>query len=177
VPAADAAAIRVARAASRRARATVLAAATLLIMAGAQACSSAPSPYVVISRTAPGGTHVAAIRATRCGPGWCDGLWLGPDAGTATLVATLAPDSERAGEIAWTQDGARVGFLVNGHQLRLYNAATKAPAGQLDLVPPDGTPTTRIARGITFSDNGAAITFDDCPRDRSGCRPGMVAVR
>jgi hypothetical protein len=70
-----------------------------------------------------------------------------------------------------------VAFLVNGVQLRLYDPASHAPAGLIDLVPADATPSSRIARGITFSDNGAAITFDDCPRDRSGCRPGLVAVR
>ena len=51
------------------------------------------------------------------------------------------------------------------------------PAGLIDLVPADANPSTRIARGVTFSDNGAAITFDDCPRDRSGCRPGLLGIR
>jgi len=35
----------------------------------------------------------------------------------------------------------------------------------------------RVARGITFSDNGAAVTFDDCPREHAGCRAGMVGIR
>jgi hypothetical protein len=70
-----------------------------------------------------------------------------------------------------------VAFLVNGQQLRIYDAQTRTPAGQLDLVPADATTSTRIARGVTFSDNGAAITFDDCPRGTAGCRPGLVAVR
>jgi hypothetical protein len=120
---------------------------------------------------------VAVVRLTRCGTAWCESLCLGPDADSAAPLATLAQDTERASEIAWSKDGRRVAFLINGHQLRVYDARTKAPAGQLDLVPADGSPPTRIARGVTFSDNGAAITFDDCPRDRSGCRPGIAAVR
>jgi hypothetical protein len=35
---------------------------------------------------------------------------------------------------------------------------------------------TRLARGITFSENGRAATFDDCPRAHSGCRAGVVGV-
>jgi hypothetical protein len=29
---------------------------------------------------------------------------------------------------------------------------------------------------VTFSENGKAVTFDDCPRNRSGCRAGVVGV-
>jgi hypothetical protein len=93
------------------------------------------------------------------------------------LVTTLRQSAERCTEIVWTRDTARVGFVINGQQLRLYDTATNAPAGLVDLVPRDAEPSTRIARGLTFSDNGAALTFDDCPRDRSGCRPGIVAIR
>ena len=45
------------------------------------------------------------------------------------------------------------------------------------LIDPDGFPTSRVARGVTFSTNGSSITFDDCPRDHSGCRPGIVAIK
>jgi hypothetical protein len=126
---------------------------------------------------APDSRHVAEVRLSPCGTSWCESLWLGADAGSATLLAMLPPDRERGGEIAWSKDGRRVAFLINGHQLRIFDAGTRAPAGQVDLVPADGPPTSRIARGVTFSDNGAAITFDDCPRQTSGCRPGLVALR
>ncbi|MGH9370167.1 MAG: hypothetical protein ACRD15_01405 [Vicinamibacterales bacterium] len=142
----------------------------------AGACANSPSPYVVTSEVAPDRAHVAAVRLIACGSEWCDSLWLGPNAESATLIATLPYATERATEIAWLKDAKRVAFLINGYQLRLYEAQTRTPAGQFDLIPPDTQPTTRIARGVTFSDNGAAITFDDCPRDRSGCRPGLVGV-
>jgi hypothetical protein len=131
---------------------------------------------VVASRTAPDGQSVASVRLAACGSAWCESLWIGTDGAEGTRIATLT-GTDRATEVVWAPDGSRVAIVVNGHQLRVYDVVTRAPAGQLDLVPADGPPTTRIARGITFSDNGAAITFDDCPRDRSGCRPGIAALR
>jgi hypothetical protein len=142
-----------------------------------QACSSGPGTYALASKTAPDAKHVALVRLTRCGQEWCESLWVGTSPDAASQIATLPHDAERCGEITWTKDGKRVGFVINGAQLRLYDAQTHAPAGQFDLVPRDTQRTSRIARGVTFSDNGAAITFDDCPRDQSGCRPGMVALR
>jgi hypothetical protein len=47
----------------------------------------------------------------------------------------------------------------------------------VNLIEPDANPTSRFARGVTFSQNGAAVTFDECPRGRSGCKSGLVAVR
>ena len=140
-------------------------------------CRSGPEGYLVHSRTAPAANRTAAVKLTRCEAGWCESLWAGPGPDSMKLVATLTPSAERCTEIVWARDAARVGFVINGQQLRLYDTATNAPAGLVDLVPRDADPSTRIARGLTFSDNGAAITFDDCPRDRSGCRPGIVAIR
>jgi hypothetical protein len=140
-------------------------------------CRRGPEGYLVQSRSAPAGQLTAAATLARCDGGWCETLAIGASADGAQAVATLQPSVERCTEIAWSRNGARVGFLINGTQLRLYDAASHAPAGQIDLVPRDADPSTRIARGLTFSDNGAAITFDDCPRDRSGCRPGIVALR
>jgi hypothetical protein len=93
------------------------------------------------------------------------------------VVETLSGPDEEAGEIAWTADGGRVAFLVNGYQLRVFDAHTGRNLGATSLVQPDGTPPSRVARGVTFSSNGAAVTFDDCPRDRSGCRAGFAALR
>ena len=68
-------------------------------------------------------------------------------------------------------------FLVNGYQLRLFDAHTGRALGAVSLIQPDGYPTSRLARGVTFSSNGAAVTFDDCPRDHSGCKPSVVALK
>ena len=93
------------------------------------------------------------------------------------MAEMLSGPSEQAGEIAWTQDGGRVAFVVNGYQLRVFDARSGANLGAMSLVDPDGYPSSRIARGVTFSANGAAVTFDDCPRDHSGCKPGLVAIK
>jgi len=93
------------------------------------------------------------------------------------MAEMLAGPSEQAGEIAWTPDASRVAFIINGYQLRLFDAGTGANLGALSLIEPDGAPPSRVARGVTFSANGAAVTFDDCPRGHSGCKPAMVAVK
>lgn len=132
--------------------------------------------WEVLSESAPGGARVALVRDNNCEAGPCQTLWIGASRETARQVATLTPGREKCDEIAWTPDGTRVAFLVNGYQLRVHDAATLAPAGQFSLIEPAGNPTARIARGVTFSENGRAVTFDDCPRARSGCRSGLVAV-
>ena len=132
--------------------------------------------WEVLSERAPGGSRIAFVRGNNCEGGPCQTLLIGGSVEAAAAVASLAPGSERCTEIAWTPDGSRVAFLVNGYQLRIYDAETLAPAGQIRLIDPAGTPPSRIARGVTFSENGRAVTFDDCPRAASGCRSGLVAV-
>lgn len=130
-----------------------------------------------LSVESPARDAVAYVFEGRCADGLCQSLRVGPNTRDARTVETLQGSAERADEIAWTPDGGRVGFLVNGYQLRLFDAHTGAGLGAVSLVEPDGSPPSRIARGVTFSANGAAVTFDDCPRTHSGCRPGLVALR
>ena len=126
---------------------------------------------------APARDGVAYVLEGRCAAGVCQTLWVGATVKTATVVETLSGPSEQADEIAWTPDGSRVAFIVNGYQLRLFDARNRTNLGAMAIIDPDGFPTSRIARGVTFSNNGAAVTFDDCPRDRSGCKPGFVAIK
>ena len=121
--------------------------------------------------------RIALVRKQPCAGGWCEAIWMGTTRDDAIQVATLAAGSEHCEEIAWASDGFRVGFVINGYQLRIVDGVTRKQVGQVNLIDPDGTPTSRLARGITFSQNGAAVTFDDCPRGRSGCRSGLKAVR
>jgi hypothetical protein len=132
---------------------------------------------IVKSATAPAGNGVAYVLEGRCAAGLCQSLWVGESVKASKVVETLSGPSETADEIAWTPDGTKVAFVVNGYQLRLFDARTRANLGAMAIIYPDGFPSSRIARGVTFSANGAAITFDDCPRDRSGCKPGMVAIK
>jgi hypothetical protein len=125
---------------------------------------------IVKSATAPAGNGVAYVLEGRCAAGLCQSLWVGESVKASKVVETLSGPS-------WTADGTKVAFVVNGYQLRLFDARTRANLGAMAIIYPDGFPSSRIARGVTFSANGAAITFDDCPRDRSGCKPGMVAIK
>jgi len=129
----------------------------------------------MLSAAAPGGVLVASVTERSCLDGRCQVLWVGAPGQSPTKIVTLNA-GQTCDEIAWTSDGTRVAFLVDGYQLRLYSGASAVPNGQITLIVPDAQPTTRIARGITFSENGRAITFDDCPRNRSGCRSGLTAV-
>jgi len=132
---------------------------------------------IVRFANAPAGNGVAYVLEGRCAAGLCQSLWLGSTVKTSRAVETLSGSAEQADEIAWTADGGRVAFIVNGYQLRLFDAHTGASLGAVSIIDPDGFPSSRIARGVTFSTNGAAITFDDCPRDHSGCKPGLLAIK
>jgi hypothetical protein len=121
--------------------------------------------------------RVAFVKKEPCSGGWCETLWIGETRKDAARVAELQPGSEHCEEIAWAKDGYRVAFVINGYQLRIFDGPSRKPVGQVNVIEPDGTPTTRFVRGITFSQNGATVTFDDCPRGKSGCKSGLAAVR
>lgn len=162
------------QASRRRMTRGALAAAALL---GLAHCAGRSEAHVLHSERSADGRRIAMVQLAPCGSGWCESLWVGASPERVARIATLARDVEHCDEIAWRRDGTRVAFLVDGYQLRIYDPERHAPAGQVDLVPNDARPTTRIARGVTFSENGVAVTYDDCPRNQSGCRPGMVAIR
>jgi hypothetical protein len=130
----------------------------------------------VMRSEAPGGRHVAFVRESACGEGRCQSLWLGTSSDDAAQVGSLQ-GRERCEAIAWSPDGYRMGFLVNGYELRVFDSEPRKLVAQINLVEPDGIPSSRIARGITFAPNGRAVTFDDCPRWTSGCRSGLAGIR
>jgi len=131
----------------------------------------------VLLAESPAHDGVAYVFEGRCAAGRCQSLRIGRSVNGAKTVETLSGPDEQAGEIAWTPDGGRVAFLVNGYQLRVFDAHTAGNLGATAIIDPDGFPTSHVVRGVTFSSNGAAITFDDCPRDHSGCKPGLVAIK
>jgi hypothetical protein len=131
----------------------------------------------VMTVPSPGRDAVAYVFEARCATGLCQSLWIGKDMKHARMAEMLSGPAEQAGEIAWTADASRVAFLVNGYQLRLFDAGSGANLGAVSLIEPDGAPSSRIARGVTFSGTGAAVTFDDCPRFHSGCKPAMLAIK
>jgi hypothetical protein len=163
---------------SRRAGAAIAATIAAFVVAAAAFAAGwlLGSRHVTRAVASPSGDLVAYILEARCALGRCQSLKIGT-ADSARVVETLNEQSEEADEIAWTPDGGRVAFLVNGYQLRVFDAHTGANLGAVSLIEPDKSQSSRIARGVTFSTNGAAVTFDDCPRNRSGCQPALMAIR
>jgi hypothetical protein len=121
----------------------------------------------------PDKSRMAVALEAPCADGLCQELRLGASEDTSAVVASLTNRS--CGEIAWTPDGTRVGFVIDGSELSIYDARTSKLAGTVRLLTSEAT-LTRFARGVTFSENGRAATFDDCPRTHSGCRAGVVGV-
>jgi hypothetical protein len=133
--------------------------------------------HEVMSARASEAQRIAFVREVPCGDRHCQTLWIGRATEDATQVGELKAGSERCEEIAVAKDGFRLGFVINGYQFRIFDGESRKQIGQVNLLEPDKTPTSRIARGVTFSTNGAAVTFDDCPRDHSGCKSALVAIR
>jgi hypothetical protein len=149
----------------------------LAAVGGYALCAGSSAGYVVLRDRPAQAQKVAFVRERLCATGRCQTLWIGQTEEDAAEVSALAGDHELVEEIAWAEDGYRVGFLINGYQLRIFDGNTREQVGVVDLIDAQGTPTTRIVRGVTFSETGAAVTFDDCPRHTSGCKSGLAAVR
>ena len=118
-----------------------------------------------------GASRVRVDRAFSLGPK--DERVLFQVSGQESEVRALA-DGEEAGEIAWAPDGSLAGVILNGATLAVIDAATARIIYELPLLEQrDGS---RAARGIGFSANGMAITFDECPKRGAGCRPRLMAL-
>jgi hypothetical protein len=156
---------------------TIIAVAALAGFAGfVSGKRAAENDRIVLTATPPDGRRVGLVRERRCAGGRCQTLWLGPTSDKATELAQLG-GGQKVEEIAFSADGSLIGFLVNGYQLRVFESASRLPRATVELFKPEKIPSTRIARGITFSANGAAVTYDECPRYTSGCKSGLSAVR
>jgi hypothetical protein len=147
----------------------------LALVAGAFVAGTKMATREAVFAATGDGARAAWAEDRRCWSGPCQNLWIGDGRANATRLGVLENGS-RCDEIVWTKDGSRVAFLIDGAQLRLYDPTTRAPAGQLTLVTPQANGPHARVRGLTFSDNGKAITYDECPIGRSGCRAGFAAV-
>lgn len=128
----------------------------------------------VIRADAPGGSgaHVRVDRRFSLGP--LDERLMIASGGEEVELRQLDEATGRVEEIAWAPDGSIAGVLVNGAKLVVIDAAARHVLYELPLVEKmDGS---RAARGVGFSANAMAITFDDCPRAGAGCRPRFMAL-
>jgi hypothetical protein len=164
-------------AARTRMKTVAFAAVAAAAVAGGYAAGQRAGAIQDVLTAAPAAAErIAFVRKQPCPGGWCETIWLGTTRDSAVQAASLAA-GEHCEEIAWAADGFRVGFVINGYQLRIFDPDSRQQVNQVNLIDPDGTPSSRIVRGVTFSQNGAAVTFDDCPRGHSGCKSGLAAVR
>jgi Tol biopolymer transport system component len=123
--------------------------------------------------TSPDKSRVAFVAERRCGGNVCQTLNIGTTEADAVQVRSV--ESLIPAEVIWTPDGKRVGFVTGGAELLLYDGQSRKEVGIVRLMTAEAA-QSRLARGVTFSENGRAVTFDDCPRTQSGCRAGVVGV-
>jgi hypothetical protein len=147
----------------------------LVVLVGPRLAQPAERPHRSARAASPDGARMATAFDRRCGEILCGVLRMGvPDRDETAKVFDTYRDSS-CDEIVWTPDGKRVGFLMTGQQLVIYDAGTLKHLGNVRLLTQEAA-STRRARGVTFSENGRALTFDDCPRAHSGCRAGVVGI-
>ncbi|MEX2271770.1 MAG: hypothetical protein WD690_09880 [Vicinamibacterales bacterium] len=128
---------------------------------------------VVAHVPAPGGkSHVRVVRKFSLGP--VDQRVLMGHGSERIELKRLDDATGAAGEIMWAPDGSLAGVLLNGSRLIVIDAGADRVLYELPLLETqDGS---RMARGIGFSANAMAITFDDCPRTGAGCRSRFMAL-
>ena len=114
----------------------------------------------------------------RCARGLCQSLWIGQRHAARRDGARCSPGRSEQARRDRLDAGrpAASASSSTATSCALFDGRTGANLGAVSLIEPDGIPSSRIARGVTFSANGAAVTFDDCPRAHSGCKPGLVAA-
>lgn len=84
-------------------------------------------------------------------------------------LATLTQDVDWCNEIVWSPDSSRVGFLIRGYRLDVYDARNGRPLEKIVLVEPDGYPGSREARLVRFLKDGSGVQFRECVRGGNRC--------
>jgi Tol biopolymer transport system component len=90
------------------------------------------------------------------------------------LLTDLPNDQDWCDGILWSPDGSKVGFLVRGVRLLVFDPVTGKRLKDLSLVPVDGYPGSREARGLSFSPEGDRVSFSSCERGADRCLPDKV---
>lgn len=84
-----------------------------------------------------------------------------PDHRTRIVLRHLAPDAEGCDEIAWSDDGERVGFLVNRRELLVFDRGGNEVA-ELALLDGEEVRAGMQARNVALSADGSGAGYDVC---------------
>lgn len=85
-------------------------------------------------------------------------------------LATLTQDVDWCTEIVWSPDSSRVGFLIRGVRLDVYDARNGRLLEKVRLVEPDGGyPGGHEARLVRFLEDGSGVQFRECERGGKRC--------
>lgn len=103
-------------------------------------------------------------------------LWLAGDGGRWRRLSSLAEDRDWGEAIVWSEAGDRVGFVVSGERLAVFEVASGESLGDVRLVPDDGTPSRCEARAVTILAGGERFSYLSCVRGASRCRGPVVAT-
>lgn len=118
-----------------------------------------------------GRSYVAVERRFSFGP--ADERLLVATGDQQVELRALTPEAQ-VGNMIWANDSALAGVVIGGSTLAVIDPAEARILYELPLLEVrDGS---RFVRGVGFSANALAITFDDCPRQGAGCRPRFMAL-
>lgn len=119
-----------------------------------------------------GGAHLRVDRRFSLGP--VDERLILAAGGEEVELKRLDEQSGTVDEIAWAPDGSLAGVVLNGAKLVAIDVPARRVIYELPLL--EKADGSRAARGVGFSANAMAITFDDCPRTGAGCKPRFMAL-
>jgi hypothetical protein len=135
----------------------------MLVLAGCR-------PAVVLDLPSPDGKRIAEVYSRWSIDPPAQSLWLRSSGESEPKkLATLAQDVDWCNEIVWSPDSSRVGFLIRGARLDVYDAGKGRLLESITLVEPDGYPGSREARAVRFLKDGTGVQFRECVRGGNRC--------
>jgi hypothetical protein len=125
---------------------------------------------VLFDLPSPDGRRIAEVHSHLSINPPAQSLWLRPSRESEPRILNhLEHDTDWCNEIIWSPDSSRVGFLIRGVRLDVYDAAKGDLLESMPLVEPDGYPGSREARSVRFLEDGSGVQFRECVRGGNRC--------
>ena len=141
-----------------------------LLLALAMLVLAACGNNVLFDLPSPDGKRIAEVHSHLSLYPPAQSLWrrLSPESEPRKL-AHLEHDVDWCNEIIWSPDSARVGFLIRGVRLDVYDASKGDMLESMILIEQDGYPGSREARLVRFLEDGSGVQFRECVRGGNRC--------